>query len=83
MAQVGKEQLLNWYGEPGPSSGPLYLTPSERLAQWEDQMLPLVPRKLTKEDIIDEIVAKNTDNTNTNHAELMKKEEKAIKKILR
>ena len=58
MAQVGKEKLLNWDGEPILSGGPFYLTPSERLAQWEDQLFPLVPRNLTKGELIDEIVAK-------------------------
>ena len=43
--------------------------------------MPLAPRKLTKEDIIDEIVAKKTGEPTTNHAELMKKDEKSIKKI--
>ena len=81
MTQVGKEKLLNWYGEPGPSGGPFYLTPSERLAQWDDQLSLLVPRKLTKEELIDEIFAKNTGEPTTNHAELMKKDEKAIKNI--
>ena len=83
MAQVGKEKLLNWDGEPGPSGGPFYLTPSEWLEQWEDQLLPLVPGKLTKADLIDEIVAKNTGDPTTNHAELTKKDEKAIKRIAR
>ena len=81
IAQVGKEKLLNWYGEPGPYGGPLYLTPSERLAQWGDQRLLLVPRKLTKKELIDEIVAKNTGEPTTNHSELTKKDEKSIKKI--
>ena len=81
MTQVGNEQLLNWYGEPGPFGGPFYLTPPERLAQWEGHLLPLVPRKLTKKEIIDEIVVKNTGDTTTNHAELMKKVEKSIKEI--
>ena len=81
MAQVGKEKLLNWDGEPGPSGGPFYLTPSEWLAQWEDQLLPLVPWKLKKEELIYEIVAKKTGNPTTNHAELTKKDEREIKNI--
>ena len=39
----------------------------------------LVPRKLTKEELIDGMVAKNTDNPTTNHDELRKKGEKSIK----
>ena len=81
MAQVVKDKLINWDREPGPSGGPFYLTPSDRLAHWEDQLLPLVTINMTKEELIDEIVAKTTDKPTTNHSELINKDEKAINNI--
>ena len=63
-------------------SGVLFcLTPFEWLVHWEDHILPLVPRKPTKGELIDDFFAENTGKLTTNHAELMKKDEKAIKKI--
>ena len=38
MAQVGLVQVLNWEDSVDPATeGPICLSPSERVRQWEDQ----------------------------------------------
>ena len=77
MAQVSEKQVLNWEEDLGPDGGLIYLSPSERLVQREDQLIPLSKRKFTNGELIEEIMKKDSE---ASRAELEKEAFKSLQR---
>ena len=59
MAKVGEKEFLNQEGNLSDNAGPIYLSPDERANTREDQLVPLPPEKLTKDELIQAIMLKD------------------------
>mmetsp|Transcript_2599 Transcript_2599/g.4762 ORF Transcript_2599/g.4762 Transcript_2599/m.4762 type:complete len:107 (-) Transcript_2599:420-740(-) len=86
MVRLGEEKMLNWDGDLGMDAGSFYLTPQERIAQRDDQLVPLPPDKVkrrpkTKEDLIVEILEKDTALLAGGRDALQKKPLKPLQEI--
>ena len=80
MVRVGEKQDLNWEGDLGPDAGPWYLSPTDRLLQRDDQLIPLPPKKLTSNELITNILMKDAEGSMGNRAKLVGKDMKTLRK---